>query len=61
VTHEEERDRNVDDVLEAVDPSRRKFIRNLVAGSAYAAPLLTSFTLSALSAEPAMAQASNLS
>ncbi len=54
-------DRNVEAALEGVDPSRRKFLRGLLAGSAYAAPLLTSFSLSALSAEPAMAQMSNVS
>ena len=61
MTHDEDSMHDLDATLDAVPPSRRSFVKGLVAGAAYAAPLVASFSLSALTAEPAMAQSSNVS
>lgn len=43
--------------LEKLDPSRRDFLRVLVLGTAYATPLVTSFSMDGLGLESAAAQA----
>ena len=42
-------DSDVDRVLEHVDPSKRAFLKSLVVGSAFVAPLVASFSLDGLS------------
>jgi hypothetical protein len=51
---------NIDAALADVDPTRRAFIRRMAIGAAVT-PLVTSFSMAALDAEPAYAQASNRS
>jgi hypothetical protein len=47
-----------DDVVNQVGEDRRQFVKKLIAAP-YVLPVVTSFTLTALSAQPAMAGASN--
>ena len=55
-------DGDVDRMLEHVDPARRAFLKRLVVGSAFVAPLVASFSLDGLSVYEAHAQgASNVS
>lgn len=52
-------DSDVDRVLEHVDPSKRAFLKSLVVGSAFVAPLVASFSLDGLSVYEAHAQSSS--
>ena len=47
-----------DEVLNQVGEDRREFVRKIIAAP-YVLPVITSFTLSALSAQPAMAGSTN--
>lgn len=49
----------LDQLLEKCEPSRREFLKSLILGTAYAAPLVTSFGMVGLGGSPASA-ASNL-
>ncbi|MEM7352350.1 MAG: DUF11 domain-containing protein [Acidobacteriota bacterium] len=49
----------LDHLLEKCEPSRREFLKSLILGTAYAAPLVTSFGMVGLGGSPASA-ASNL-
>jgi hypothetical protein len=51
---------DIDTELAALDPDRRTFLRRMAIGVALA-PVVTSFSMAALSSQPAYAQASNLS
>jgi hypothetical protein len=53
---EEELDR---DVLERVGVNRRDFVKRIVLGTAFASPVIASFSMSGLSAASAAAQTSN--
>ena len=44
------------DVLEHVPAARRDFLKKLLAGAAFAAPVIATFSIDALTAEPAYAQ-----
>lgn len=46
----------IDEVLAGVDPDRRKFLRSLIVGSAYSVPVVSSFSMSGLTATPVTAQ-----
>lgn len=45
-----------DPVLEKVDPAKRSFVRKLVKGTAFAAPVVASFSLDGLTIGDARAQ-----
>lgn len=47
---------NIDEVIADVDPDRRKFLRSLIVGSAYSVPVVSSFSMSGLTATPVTAQ-----
>ena len=49
-------DQDVDQILEHVDPAKRAFLKGLVVGSAFVAPLVASFSLDGLSVYEAHAQ-----
>lgn len=49
---------DLDRLLERAQPDRREFLRTLILGTAYAAPLVASFSMDGL-ARPALAQAPN--
>jgi hypothetical protein len=52
---------DLDAALDGVDPGRRAFLKRMAIGAA-AAPVITSFSMAALSSQPAYAQnGSNLS
>jgi hypothetical protein len=51
---------DIDVVLSGVDPTRRAFIKRMAIGVAVA-PVVTSFSMAALSSSSAYAQASNTS
>ncbi len=51
---------DADRALEGVDPDRRAFIKRMAIGIAVT-PVVTSFSMAALDADAAYAQASNLS
>lgn len=53
-------DDEIDQALGEIDPDRRKFIKRMAAG-AVMTPVVTSFSMAALDAQSAYAQASNLS
>lgn len=53
-------DEGVDRILERVDPAKRLFLKSLVVGSAFVAPLVASFSLDGLSVYEAHAQGSNV-
>lgn len=53
-------DDEIDPALADIDPDRRAFLKRMAIGAA-AAPVVTSFSMAALSSQPAYAQASNLS
>jgi hypothetical protein len=42
-------------VLDHVDPARREFLKRLLAGAAFAAPVVATFSIDALTADPAYA------
>jgi hypothetical protein len=44
-----------DDILKSVDPARRDFLRKIVAGTAFAVPLMASFSMEGLSVNAAEA------
>lgn len=48
-----------DELVERVDLSRRRFVRRLVVGTAFAVPVVSSFTMSSLSMDAAGAQQTN--
>ncbi len=52
-------DSELDQLLENCEPSRREFLKSLILGTAYAAPLVTSFGMMGLGGSPASA-ASNM-
>ena len=49
-------DPSVDRLLEHVDPAKRLFLKSLVVGAAFVAPLVASFSLDGLSVYEAHAQ-----
>jgi len=49
-------DPDVDRLLEHVDPAKRLFLKSLVVGTAFVAPLVASFSLDGLSVYEAHAQ-----
>jgi hypothetical protein len=54
-------DQDLDRMLDNVDPAKRAFLKGLVVGSAFVAPLVASFSLDGLSVYEAHAQgASNI-
>jgi len=53
------RERQEDKVLNRVDPGRRTFVKRLLTGAAFAAPVLATFTLDALAPSSAKAQCLN--
>ncbi len=55
----EERD-NCRKIVERVDPDRRNFVKRFLAGAAFAAPVLTTFAIDALSPHSANAMQSNV-
>jgi len=46
----------VDDVLKQIDPAKRDFLKALVAGTAFVAPIVVSFPMDGLSVYEAHAQ-----
>jgi hypothetical protein len=48
-----------EEVLKSVDRGRREFLRTVIAGAAFAPPLIMSFSMDGLSVDPAQAQISN--
>lgn len=48
-----------DEIVERVDDDRRRFVRRLVTGAAFAVPIVTSFDMTSLSMNPAFGQASS--
>lgn len=54
-------DRNLDEALTGVEPSRRTFIKRVAIGAAFATPIISSFSMSGMSVNTAAAQTSNLS
>lgn len=48
-------ERQDDDILDEVGDSRRSFVRRLIVGSAFAAPVVSSFDVSSLSMASAAA------
>ena len=51
---------NCGKILERVDPDRRNFVKRFLAGAAFAAPVLTTFAIDALSPRSANAMQSNI-
>ena len=51
---------NCGKILERVDPDRRNFVKRFLAGAAFAAPVLTTFAIDALSPRSANAMQSNV-
>jgi hypothetical protein len=51
---------HVDDALQHVDPAKRDFLKALVVGTAFVAPLVVSFSMDGLSVYEAHAQGSNI-
>jgi hypothetical protein len=49
-----------DPTLEEIAPSRREFLRTMIAGAKYATPVLLSFTVSDLSAQTVPPECTNL-
>jgi hypothetical protein len=48
-----------DDVLARIEPGRREFIRKVIAGTAFAVPLMASFSMEGLALDPAEAFSAN--
>jgi hypothetical protein len=59
-TEHGDREARLDKSLETIDPERRQALRRLVAGAAFAVPLVTSFSIDGLTVNPAMAAIGNL-
>lgn len=58
--NETPRDESVEPLLEAVDPEKRALLKRIIVGTAFAAPLVASFSMEGLSPHEAFAQSSNL-
>ena len=48
-----------DEILSRVEPNRRGFLKRVLGGAAFAAPVLATFSLGALTSRPARAQSPN--
>lgn len=55
-----DREARLDKSLEAVDAEKRQTLRRLIAGAAFAVPIVTSFSIDGLTVNPAMALPGNL-
>jgi len=54
-----EKNNRVDEALEAVDPSKRAFLRKVVVTTAFAAPVVASFAIDGMVVSKAIAQPTN--
>jgi hypothetical protein len=52
-------DDNLDPILEQVDPEKRDFLKKVLAGTAFVAPIVASFSMEGLSPNEAFAQSAN--
>lgn len=49
-------DNELDPILEQVDPEKRDFLKKVIVGTAFVAPIVASFSMEALSPNAAFAQ-----
>jgi hypothetical protein len=54
-------DETLDPILEKVDPEKREFLKKVIVGTAFVAPIVSSFSLEGLSPNEAFAQSPNAS
>ena len=54
-------DDKLDPILEQVDPEKRDFLKKVLAGTAFVAPIVASFSMEGLSPNEAFAQSTNSS
>jgi len=50
----------LDEAFQHVDPTKRDFLKALLVGTAFAAPMIVSFSMDGLSVHEAYAQGSNI-
>ena len=53
-------DDKLDPILEQVDPEKRDFLKKVLAGTAFVAPIVASFSMEGLSPNEAFAQSTNI-
>jgi hypothetical protein len=53
-------DDNLDPILEHADPDKREFLRKVIVGTAFVAPIVASFSMETLSPDRAFALSSNI-
>ena len=55
-----DREKRLDKSLETIDVAKRQTLRRLIVGAAFAATIVTYFSIDGLTVNPAMAQGGNL-
>ena len=53
-------DEKLDPILEQVDPEKRDFLKKVLAGTAFVAPIVASFSMEGLSPNEAFALSTNI-
>jgi len=53
-------DKEIEQVLDRIDPKKRAFLKTLIVGTAFVVPTVTSFSMDGLSLYEANAQVSNI-
>ena len=53
-------DKEIEEVLDRIDPKKRAFLKTLIVGTAFVVPTVTSFSMDGLSLYEANAQVSNI-
>ena len=53
-------DKEIEQVLDRIDPKKRAFLKTLIIGTAFVVPTVTSFSMDGLSLYEANAQVSNI-